>query len=87
MDCPFLAMDACTTCEATAITFQRQPQSRWSLLVVIVIMLCAVQIDPSLGKVQNEPNKRDIVATESSRLMPDLSIAIEANDSDRVPRP
>ena len=46
--------------------FKDGPKRVGNYSCVMVIVLSAVQIDPSSSKVQNEPNKRDIVAAESS---------------------
>ena len=43
-------------------------------------------IDPGLGFVERQPHQRNVIASETCRLFPKVTIAKETRDGDRVPQ-
>ena len=47
----------------------------------------AVGEDPSVSTVQYQAHQRQIISTKATRLLPDVTVAIEANDRNVVTLP
>lgn len=48
------------------------------------IALLAVLKNPGVGFVEDQTHQRDVVAGEAGRLLPDVAVAVQANDGQRV---